>query len=173
MINLTMTDQPEPNQPVEPVNESPTEERIKSLERLNAEHLDGWKRAKADYLNLKKQTDKEKQEIAQFAVAQTILHFLPMYDNLNLAIKHIPEDEQRKDWVKGIIHIRKQYTDALDTMGLKIIPTVGEQFDPAKHHAISKTKREGMNPGTIVEEVKAGFMAENRVLAPASVIVAE
>jgi molecular chaperone GrpE len=58
-------------------------------------------------------------------------------------------------------------------MGLELIPTVGQQFDPQRHHAISKVKQDGVKPGTIVEEIKSGFMAADRVLEPANVVVAE
>jgi molecular chaperone GrpE len=58
-------------------------------------------------------------------------------------------------------------------MGLDIIPTVGQKFDPVKHHAVSKVKQEGVEPGVIVEELKSGFAAGDRVLEPAQVVVAE
>ena len=164
----------EPTTPTpSPHGEPSTEERIAMLERQRQEHLDGWKRAKADYLNLKKQTDKEKQEIARFAVAQTVMRFLPIYDNLARALKHIPVKDQDQEWAKGLNHIRKLYEDALKAMGLMLIPTIGHPFDHARHHAVSKVKRPGITPGTIVEELKSGFMAENQVLEPANVIVAE
>jgi molecular chaperone GrpE len=156
---------------MEPLTTAPPD--MVALERQAQEHLDGWKRAKADYLNLKKQTDREKQEIAQFAVSQTILLFLPIYDNLGRALKHVPADQLQTDWAKGLEHTRKQFEGALGTMGLALIPTVGQMFDPARHHAVSKVKKEGVAPGTIIEEVKSGFQASDRVLEPAQVVVAE
>ncbi len=150
----------------------PTDD-VTRLQALSDEHLEGWRRAKADYLNLKKQTEKEKMDIAQFAVAQTIMSFLPIYDNLARALQHVPAEAHDQEWVKGLGHIRKQFEDAIKSLGLTIIPTVGQPFDPLKHHAVSKQKREGVEPGTILDEVKSGFMAGDRVLEPASVVVAE
>lgn len=146
---------------------------LTTLEKQAQEHLEGWKRAKADYLNLKKQTDREKQEIAQFAVAQTILVFLPIYDNLARALKHVPAEQMNNEWAKGLLHIRKQFEDGLKNLGLELIPTVGQTFDPAKHHAVSRVKHDGATPGTIVEEVSSGFQSADRVIEPAQVIVAE
>lgn len=146
---------------------------IEVLQKQAQEHLDGWKRAKADYLNLKKQADKEKQEIAQFAVAQTIMQFLPLYDNLGRALRHVPDEQLNTDWAKGLAHTRKQFADALKGLGIDLIPTMGQQFDPAKHHAVSKRKQEGVAPGAILEEVKSGFQTAERVIEPAQVIVAE
>jgi len=155
-----MTDQPVVN------------DETSRLQKLADDHLEGWKRAKADYLNLKKQTDKEKQNIAQFAVAQTVTRFLGIYDNLNRALKHVPAEEREREWVKGVEATRKMFVDELKTIGLEIIPTVGHPFDPMKHHAVSNVPNTGQPSGTIIEELKAGFMAADRVLEPAQVTVA-
>lgn len=146
---------------------------IDRLQQLADEHLDGWKRAKADYLNLKKQTDKEKGEIAQFAQAAAVMQFLPVYDNLKRSTAHIPSDQQELDWVKGVMHIQKQFTDVLKQIGIEPIPTVGERFDPNRHHAVQTVKKEGVPSGSIVEELGSGFMLNGRVLEPAKVTVAE
>ncbi len=147
--------------------------KVDVLEKQLQEHIDGWKRAKADYLNLKKQTDKEKGDIVQYAQGAVVLEFLPIYDNLRRAIKHIPSDQLEIEWVKGVTHIIRQFEEALKAMNITPIATVGQPFDHAKHHAISKLKQEGLKPDTIIEEVKSGFMAGDRVLEPAQVVVAE
>lgn len=146
---------------------------LERLQKLADDHLDGWKRAKADYLNLKKQTEKEKEDLVQFAQAGAVLQFLPVYDNLKRAAAHIPDDQKNVDWVKGIAHIQKQFEDTLKTMGIEPIKTVGEPFDPNKHHAVQKVKKDGATSDTIVEETKSGFMLGDKVLEPAQVIVAE
>lgn len=153
--------------------EPAVDERLALLERQAQEHLDGWKRAKADYLNLKKQAEKEKEEIAKFAQAGAVLQFLPIYDNLKRAQQHIPEDEQSKDWVKGIRHIQKQFEDVMRSMGIVPIATVGQPFDPNLHHAVERVKRDDLASGTIICETKTGFMLGERVLEPAQVTVAE
>lgn len=146
---------------------------LERLQKLADDHLDGWKRAKADYLNLKKQTDKEKTEIAQFAQAAAVMRFLPIYDNLKRSAEHIPADQQSQDWVKGLMHIQKQFEDVLKQMGIEPIPTVGHDFDPNRHHAVQKVKQEGAKSGSIVAELGSGFMIGDRVLEPAKVTVAE
>jgi molecular chaperone GrpE len=148
-------------------------EQIAKLQQQLAEHTDGWKRAKADYLNLKKQTDKEKQELFHYAQGAAVIEFLPIYDNLKRAIKHIPADQLELDWVKGLTHILRQFEEALKAMNITIVTTEGETFDHTKHHAISKVKKDGVATDTIIEEVKTGFMAGDRVLEPAQVVVAE
>ncbi|MBI5467086.1 MAG: nucleotide exchange factor GrpE [Candidatus Kerfeldbacteria bacterium] len=148
-------------------------DKLTRLEQQAKEHLEGWQRAKADYLNLKRQSEKEKQEIAQYAQAGAVLQFLPIYDNLKRAEQHIPAEYLSQEWVKGVIHIQKQFEDTLKAMGIVPIATVGQPFDPNQHHAVQKVKQDGAQPGTIVQEVKSGFMIGERVLEPAQVVVAE
>jgi len=148
--------------------------QLARLEKLAQDHLDGWKRAKADYLNLKKQTDKDKQELALMIQAATVMEFMPIYDNLTRSLRHVPPEHQQTDWVKGITHIQKQLADTLKRMGIEPIPTVGQKFDHNLHHAVSKVKADDQHPaGTVVEEIKSGWRAGDRVLEPAQVVVAE
>lgn len=149
------------------------QEKVDQLERQVQEHVDGWKRAKADYLNLKKQSEKEKADVMQYAQASVVLEFIPIYDNLKRAMKHIPADQREVEWVKGLAHIQRQFEEALKAMNITPILTEGQPFDPVKHHAVSKIKKEGVATDTVLEEVKTGFMAGDRVLEPAQVVVAE
>ncbi len=149
------------------------DQKVAVLEKQLQEHIDGWKRAKADYLNLKKQSEKEKTDIMQYAQGAVVLEFLPIYDNLKRAVKHIPVEQQSQEWFKGLAHIQRQFEEALKSMNITPIATEGQPFDHAKHHAVSKVKKEGVKSDTIVEEVKSGFMAGDKVLEPAQVVVAE
>lgn len=149
------------------------QEKVDQLERQLQEHVDGWKRAKADYLNLKKQSEKEKADVMQYAQASVVLEFIPIYDNMKRAMKHIPVDQREVEWVKGLAHIQRQFEEALKAMNITPILTEGQPFDPVKHHAVSKVKKEGVATDTVLEEVKTGFMAGDRVLEPAQVVVAE
>lgn len=151
----------------------PEEQVIQNLQQKAQEHFASWQRAVADYQNLKKQTDKEKQELFQYAQGAAVLEFLPIYDNLKRAIKHIPADQREQEWVKGIAYIQRQFEEALKAMNITPILTEGQPFDHAKHHAISKVKKDGLATDTIIEEVKSGFMAGDKVLEPAQVVVAE
>ncbi|MDP2683771.1 MAG: nucleotide exchange factor GrpE [bacterium] len=138
------------------------------------EYLNGWKRAKADYSNQKKDFEKKEKEIVQFANATLILEIMPIYDNFKLAWKHIPEDHKKNDdWLKGIEAIKKQFTELLKKLGLEEIPTEGEKFDPEIHEAVAKEKAEGKESGIILEEMKAGYKLYDKVLEPAKVKVAE
>lgn len=148
-------------------------EEIGKLKSLTEEYLNGWKRAKADYLNLKKDMEKQLAQSSQFAAAATILELLPIADHFKLALDHIPEDEKQKEWVKGILHIHKEFNDMLKRFGIEMIETEGKEFNPELHEAVSREKKEGVKPHTILKELTPGYKLFDKVLQHAKVHVAE
>lgn len=185
-----MSEEKKPTQSGAQTKDEHKQEKPKELSELELtkkkmeEYLDGWKRAKADYINFKKETEKQQQEIMQFANATLILELLPIYDNFKLAWQHIPEDKsaqdgsdsggkENSDWLKGIEQIKKQFGDMLRKLGIEEIKTVGEKFDPELHESVAKEKVEGTKPDIITEEVKGGYKLYDRVLEHAKVKVAE
>lgn len=153
-------------------NPQPSTE-IEKLQTLSEEYLDGWKRAKADYLNLKKETEKKLEQSMQFAHAGIVIELLPIADHFKLAIDHIPEEEKQKDWVKGVQHINKEFKELLKKFGIEEVKSVGEKFDPELHEAVSREKVEGAVAGTILKELTPGYKLFDRVLQHAKVHVAE
>jgi molecular chaperone GrpE len=159
-------DVPDNNQPVNPVSE------LAQCRQQAEEYLNGWKRAKADYANLRKETDKQQMEFVKYANAALIHELLPLVGHFQEAFRHLPDDLKDSDWVKGIRHIQTNLDALLANCGVKEIPTVGEKFDPEQHEAVGTVK--GDQPsGTIVEKVKPGFRMYEQVLQPAKVKVAE
>lgn len=155
-------------------NHENVEKELQKAKEKMEEYLNGWKRAKADYSNQKKEFEKKEKEIVQFANATLILEIMPIYDNFKLAWKHIPEDHKKNDdWLKGIEAIKKQFAELLKKLGMEEIQTEGKQFDPELHEAVAKEKVAGQESGTILEEVKSGYKLYDRVLEPAKVKVAE
>ncbi len=146
-------------------------EKIKALEEKNEEYLNGWKRAKADYLNFKKDSEKEKKNIIQFANAGLILELLPILNNFKTAFAHLPEDRKEDEWAAGIGHIKKQMVDFLGGMGVEEIKTVGEKFDPEFHEAVEKRKEEGKEEDIILEEKMPGYTLYGKTIMPAKVVV--
>lgn len=155
-------------------NQSEIEKLKEELERVgkqNEDHLNGWRRAKADYLNLKKETEQKSRELIQFANVGLILQILPIYENFKTAWEHVPEEDKKKDWVVGVGHIKKQMEDFLKSLGLEPIKTVGERFDHNLHEAVAFEKVEGKEDDIIIKEVKGGFKFYDKVLEPAKVVV--
>ncbi|MBI4089848.1 MAG: nucleotide exchange factor GrpE [Candidatus Kerfeldbacteria bacterium] len=166
-----------PSTASEPLDSSRTagaaQVELELLKKQAADYLAGWQRAKADYLNLKKQAEKENAELAKFANAALIIELLPIYDNLKRAIQHIPAEQRQVEWVKGINHILQQFKQLFASLGLEEIKTVGQPFNHELHHAVGKVKRNDLAPNMVAEEVKSGFLMHGRMITPAQVRVAE
>lgn len=149
-----------------------SQEELVKLKNQAEEYLNGWKRAKADYINLKRETEQKQKELIEFAVAGFILEIFPMIDQFKQAFKHIPEDQRNSDWVIGIRHIQSNLNKLLQEHGIEEIEAVGEKFDPLFHDAVEEVESD-QEEGTVVEEVKTGFKMHDKVITPAKVKVAK
>lgn len=138
-----------------------------------AEYLDGWKRAKADLINYRKQVEGEKQDLIKYANVGLIIEVLPIYNNLKLAAKHVPEADLAQDWVKGILQIKKQFKDFLQNLGIEEIKTVGQDFNPEMHEAVVMEDNDEYQSGAVFEEVAPGYTYQDKVLQAAKVKVAK
>lgn len=147
-------------------------EKIKELEDKCEEYLKGWQRARADYENLRKETDKNIAELRSYIKAEMVLDLLPVYDHYKLALCHIPQDQQETDWIQGIAHIHRELTEFLKQQGIEEINTKGQKFDPELHEAVA-TEASTEAEGQIVKEIKSGFRMNDVVLRPAQVIVSK
>ncbi|KKQ55693.1 MAG: Protein GrpE [Parcubacteria group bacterium GW2011_GWA2_38_13] len=147
------------------------DKKIEEMEKKMEEYLNGWKRAKADYLNLKKENDANQKEVMGYAFAATIMQFLPVYDNLETAFKHVPKDLENIEWVRGVENIKKQCESILKEMGVERIHAIGEKFNPEFHEAMADEKKEGVGIGVIFEEMKSGYTMHGKTIIPAKVKV--
>ncbi len=147
--------------------------KIAELQKKAQEYLDGWKRAKADYINYKKEVDAQKSEMADFAVAAVAIRLIPIADNLHEAFKHLPQDLKNSEWIRGVEHIKKQVEDILLELGFKRIKTVGEKYDPNFHEALAMEVKEGFKPDIIFEEIKSGYTLHGKTMIAAKVKVSK
>ena len=137
--------------------------------QLLAEAADKYLRLAAEYDNYRKRTAKEKEGIWTEAKAQTVAAFLPVYDNLERALKQDTADEAYK---KGVEMTMKGLQDALTGLGVEVIPALGETFDPNRHSAVMHCEDEEAGENTIVEVFQQGFMCGEKVIRFAMVKVA-
>ena len=139
------------------------------------EYLNGWKRAKADYLNLKKEMEAQNKEIKEWLSKIFLLPILDIMDSFDKAFSNIPEGFKTEAWVEGIGGIKKQFEDFLKANGVEEMKMVGEKFDPLKHEAIESVENGSPAPGggsgRIIEEVRRGYLVNGEVLRPAKVKV--
>ncbi|MFA5318357.1 MAG: nucleotide exchange factor GrpE [Patescibacteria group bacterium] len=130
-----------------------------------------YKRALADYQNLVKQTTKEKEEFARYVKGNLIMEFIPIYENLKIAVDHA-DSKNHDSWLQGVQFVIKQFEDMLANNGVQIINPVDEQFNPAEHEAVEKVETEDEKQvDKIVKIVKQGYKMGNKVIQPAKVVV--
>lgn len=144
---------------------------LEELKKKCEEYLNGWKRAKADYLNLKKETAEKQEDWADFIQAGLLLEILPIINNYKIALSHIPEEAKKEAWVEGFNHIYKQFIDLLNKLGITEIKTVGEKFNPEFHEAVSQEINEEAADQQILKELSPGYQMNDKVITPAKVVV--
>lgn len=124
-------------------------------------------RAHADLVNYQRRSEDEKSKLADFARAMVVRQLLPLIDNLELALSHLPKDLQKNDWAKGVANVGRQVQETLSEMGVDRIKTVGSTFDPHLHEAVS-VDGEG-HQEIISEELRSGYKLGDEVIRPAMV----
>ena len=150
----------------------PEETDADIIAKLNDElamERDRYLRLAAEYDNYRKRSAKERETIYSDARADTIARLLPVYDNLDRALKMECADEA---YYKGVEMTMSQLTQALENMNLSQIPTVGEQFDPNRHNAVMAIEDPELGEKIIAEEYQKGFMLGERVIRHSTVVVA-
>ncbi len=137
--------------------------------QLLAEAADKYLRLAAEYDNYRKRTAKEKDAAWTEAKAQTVAAFLPVFDNLERALKQDTADEAYK---KGVELTMKGLQDALTGLGVEMIPALGETFDPNRHNAVMHCDDPESGESTIVEVFQQGFICGDKVIRFSMVKVA-
>ncbi len=134
------------------------------------ELTESLKRERADAINSRRRHEHEIAELRNRVKANVIADLLPALDNLERALKHVPTDLTDNDYVKGVQSVVKQFESTLAEMGIQRIKTVGEQFDPNLHEAVSMEEGEG-NKEIISEELQSGYKIGDNVIRHAMVRV--
>ena len=145
--------------------------KLEECLRQKDEYLAGWQRARADFLNYKKEEMERITALLAYAGEELILKIIPILDNFELIEKKLPEGLKKDENVKGILQLKNQILDFLKNQGVEEMKTVGEKFDPNLHEAIET--KEGGESGVILEEIQKGYIINGRLLRPAKVKVAK
>src|SRR3989344_5111934 len=134
--------------------------KIEKLAEERDEYLDGWKRAKADLINYKKDELKRLEEVARFGSESLILELISILDDFDLALATL---EKQGTAEKGIYLIRSRFEDILKRRGLERTKVKeGDKFNPAYHEAIGAV--DGGEEGIIAEEIEAGYALHGKVI---------
>lgn len=128
------------------------------------------KRERADSENIRRRHEEQIGSLRNVIKTGVISELLPIIDNFERALKHVPADSKDNDYVKGVQGIIKQFEKTLEQMGVERIKTVGEVFDPRLHEAVSMEEGKG-TAEVVSEELQAGYKLGDEIIRHAVVKV--
>lgn len=127
-------------------------------------------RERADSENIRRRHDEQIASLNTVVKAGVVSDLLPVVDNFDRALKHVPKELENNDYVKGVRNIVKQFEKTLGDMGVERIKTVGEVFDPTVHEAVAMEDGKG-DMEVVSEELQSGYRLGEHVIRPAMVKV--
>jgi molecular chaperone GrpE len=146
-----------------------TQEEFDRLKSERDSLLDRVARVQAEFDNARKREARERADFRDYAVANAVEQFLPVLDNFQLALKSNGTVEQLRTGVELIV---KQMEEALRTLNVQQVETVGVEFDPRVHEALDMVEKPDVPDHQVIDEVRRGYRIKDRLLRPALVRVA-
>lgn len=165
MTHKKPADQPEPvQQPNDGVQD------IAALQQQVQELTEALQRERADAMNLRRRHEEQVSGLKDIIKAGVVRDLLPVIDNFERALKHVPADLADNEYVKGVQGVVKQFEKTLGDLGVERIATVDQPFDPRYHEAVSMEEGDGTEE-IVSEELQAGYTLGDEVIRHAMVRV--
>ena len=149
-----------------------TAERDAALARAD-ENLLTAHRAAADYANLKRRSEADRERDLDRARESLLSRVVELADDFDLALDHLPPEARDNPWLEGIVVIDRKLGALLEREGVTPIEALGRPFDPNEHEALSHVSGSGAPEGDVVLEIRRGYLLRDRVLRPALVAVSD
>lgn len=155
-----------------------TNEQLADLKQRAAkaeEHWDRLLRTTADFDNFRKRSTREKQEAIKFANEALLEKLVPVLDNFDIALAAAqdPPSDSARSFLDGVAMIFQQFKQVLVDSGLEEINAVGKPFDPNLHEAVAQKEAADVPEGQVLQQLRKGYRLRERLIRPASVIVAK
>lgn len=135
-----------------------------------------WKelamRTAADMENFRKRASREREESMRYANQSLLEDLLPILDNFDMGMQAASQEEGSMIFI-GMDMVRKQLNEFLTNAGVKEVDAEGKEFDPNLHEAVSQEESEDAKEGTVLRVMRRGYMLRDRLLRPATVVVAK
>ncbi len=147
--------------------ESPEDALVKAMQEAE-KNLENWQRTQADFINYKRRSQQEKEEIGQYSKSVLLCCLLPVLDDLERALESVPKDMAKIPWVDGIKLIERKFHNIIESQGVKAIKAKGKAFDPNLHEAAMSIRGKD---GIVVKELQKGYMLGEKVIRPSKVAV--
>lgn len=137
-------------------------ERLKKCVEEKQEYLAGWQRAKADFINARKDEEESRHHFVKFSERNLIEEILVLLDSFNEMFKHEKSE--------GATNVYKQLLDILKIRGVEPIEALGKYFNPEEHESVGEIKvDEEKKNNIIIEEVRKGYKMHNKIIRPSQV----
>ena len=167
----------EPLVALEPGTVSPEQlAELKERAAKAGEHWDRLLRTTADFDNFKKRAAREKQDAIKFANESLLQKLIPVLDNFDMALAAAQTSaggEAVQSLQTGVNMIYQQLKTALTESGLEELDAANKPFDPNLHEAVSQKETTEVPEGHVVQQLRKGYKFRERLLRPASVVVAK
>ena len=155
-----------------------TPEAIEELKSRAAKADENWERllrTTADFENFKKRAAREKLDALKYATEGLIAKIIPVLDNFEMALAAAQNSsaDSLKSLQDGVTMIQSQLKSALTDSGLEEVDATGKPFDPNIHEAVSQQESADVPEGHILQQLRKGYKLRDRLLRPATVIVAK
>ena len=135
-----------------------------------ADMTEALQRERADAVNLRRRHETDMANVKTHVKSGVVLELLPVIDNFERSLKHVPDDLKDNDYVKGVQKIIKQFEKTLTDIGVERIKTIGEPFDPKYHEAVAMEDGDG-DKEIVSEELQSGYHIGGDVIRHAMVRV--
>lgn len=152
------------------------EELQQENERLRNEAnelLDKYRRALADFSNYRKRQDRDRAQQTTLITMDVLRRFLPILDDLELALKNVPPEFADQGWVEGVVLIKRKMDSMLGEYDVEPIEAMGKPFDPNFHSALFHEESDEYPAGMVMEELQRGYKLDDYVLRPTLVKVSK
>jgi molecular chaperone GrpE len=143
---------------------------IAELQQQIGELTEALQRERADAVNIRRRHEEQIASLKNLVKSTVVEDLLPVIDNFERSLKHVPKDMDGSDFVKGVQGVVKQFEQTLTEMGVTKVKTVGEVFNPALHEAVGMEEGDGDHE-VVCEELAAGYFLGDQVIRHAMVKV--
>jgi molecular chaperone GrpE len=149
-------------------------EQLKDQAGKANEHWEQMLRVAADFENFKKRAARERQEISKYANESLLQKLIPVLDNFDMALAAAGSAQTNtlQSLQAGINMIYQQMRSVLNEAGLEEIDATNKTFDPNWHEAVSQEESTDVPEGQVLQQLRKGYKLRDRLLRPASVVVA-
>lgn len=148
------------------------EKKNKQEEKI-AELSDRVQRQMAEFDNFRKRTEKEKAQMFEVGAKSIIEKILPVVDNFERGLSAVPEESKGDPFVEGMDKIYKQLMTELESLEVKPIEAVGEEFNPEFHNAVMQVESDEFDSGVVAQELQKGYMYRDSVVRHSMVAVVQ